>query len=361
MDPSGKILAVTSFSRDITEKKRAEAELKETKDYLEKLLSYANAPIIVWDPDNRITSFNHAFERLTGWRAETVLGQDLQILFPDASREESLAKIGRTLEGEQWESVEIPILQRSGGVRLVLWNSANIYGQGGRTLRATIAQGQDITERKEAEQKLKASLDEKEVLLKEIHHRVKNNLQIIASMLSLQLESIKEEADRVQLLESQNRVGTLALIHEKLYGSEDLARIPFDRYIADLASSLLRSYRELAPHVELDLDLEEVHLGIGTSIPLSLILHELVSNTMKHAFRERAKGRLAIGLRRLGKDRYQMTVLDDGIGLPEDLDVEGVKSLGFQLVSVLARQIGAEVQIRRQGGTEFRLTFEERP
>jgi PAS domain S-box-containing protein len=140
--------------QDITERKRAEEELRETSDYLDSLLNYANAPIIVWDPEFRISKFNHAFEHLSGYEAEKVLGKHLSVLFPEKSREESLTEIQHTLAGEQWEGVEIPILRKDGNVRTVLWNSANIHAADEKTLMATIAQGQDITERKQLEEKL---------------------------------------------------------------------------------------------------------------------------------------------------------------------------------------------------------------
>jgi len=154
-DESGKIIGSVSVVRDVTENWAAEDALRSTRDYLEKLLDYANAPIIVWDPSSRITQFNHAFEHITGRRASEVTGKDLSILFPSDTKDESLAKIKRTLSGEHWESVEIPILRRDGTTRIALWNSANIYGDDGRTLVATIAQGQDITERKEADAALR--------------------------------------------------------------------------------------------------------------------------------------------------------------------------------------------------------------
>lgn len=138
-----------------SDRQQARETLRRTRDFLEKLIDYANAPIIVWDPTFRITQFNHAFERLTGYSADDVIGQHLDILFPEASREESIEKISRTLSGEHWESVEIPILRTDGGIRLALWNSANIYDEDGKTLLATIAQGQDITERKMAEDRLR--------------------------------------------------------------------------------------------------------------------------------------------------------------------------------------------------------------
>jgi PAS domain S-box-containing protein len=143
------------YGIDITERKQAEEVLRQTRDYLESLFNYANAPIICWDAKFEITRFNHAFEYLTNYKAEEAIGKDLSILFPKESREESLSKIERTLSGEHWEVVEIPILRKGGDIRIVLWNSANVYAEDGKTLIATIAQGQDITERKRAEEEIR--------------------------------------------------------------------------------------------------------------------------------------------------------------------------------------------------------------
>jgi len=150
-DDSGVITGFVSINRDISERKRSDEDLRSTRTYLESLINYANAPIIVWDPSFRITRFNHAFERMTGYASEEVVGRELSMLFPEEVREGALARIRQTLEGEHWESVEIPILRKDGGVRWALWNSANIHAEDGRTLVATIAQGQDITERRESE------------------------------------------------------------------------------------------------------------------------------------------------------------------------------------------------------------------
>lgn len=148
-DEDGKtIIATIAQGQDITQRKKAEDALRETTDYLENLFDYANAPIICWDTKFKITRFNHAFEHLTDYKADEVIGRDLGILFPEKTKEESLSKISRTLSGEYWEVVEIPILRRDGQVRIALWNSANVYAEDGKTIIATIAQGQDITERK---------------------------------------------------------------------------------------------------------------------------------------------------------------------------------------------------------------------
>jgi diguanylate cyclase (GGDEF)-like protein/PAS domain S-box-containing protein len=154
-DSQGNVSGLIGAILDITERKKAERALKETSDYLNNLIKYANAPIITWNPDFTITSFNHAFERMSGMKAEEVLGKKLDILFPKDSKKESISRIRQTLSGKFWESVEIPILRNDGSVRTALWNSANIYGADGKTLVSTIAQGQDITERKQAEDQIK--------------------------------------------------------------------------------------------------------------------------------------------------------------------------------------------------------------
>jgi PAS domain S-box-containing protein len=157
VDDSGAFAGALAMVSDITARKHAEDELRETRDYLDNLIRYANAPIIVWDPTRKIARFNRAFEFLTGYSSNEVTGQDLAMLFPQESRDESLASIDLALSGEYWESVEIPILRKDGAVRIALWNSANIYAEDGTTLIATITQGQDITERKHAEEALRES------------------------------------------------------------------------------------------------------------------------------------------------------------------------------------------------------------
>jgi PAS domain S-box-containing protein len=150
----GSFFEVDGIVFDITDRKKDEENLRKTRDYLEGLINFANAPIIVWDPESRITRFNHAFERLTGYEAREILGKDLSILFPEASRYETISNIRHTLSGQFWVSVEIPVLCKNGDIRIVLWSSANMYSKDGTSLMATIAQGQDITDRKHLEKQL---------------------------------------------------------------------------------------------------------------------------------------------------------------------------------------------------------------
>ncbi len=196
------ILATIAQGQDITERKRVEEALRETRDYLENLFDYANAPIIVWDPAFRITRFNHAFERLTGYTAGEVVGRELRLLFPEASRDESLSKIARALSGEYWESVEIPILRQDGETRLALWNSANIYAEDGTTLMATIAQGVDITARKQAEEalrqrtiELQARNEELDAFDHTVAHDLKGPLTLITGFAELLEDHIAAALD----------------------------------------------------------------------------------------------------------------------------------------------------------------------
>ncbi|RZN37722.1 MAG: PAS domain S-box protein [Methanophagales archaeon ANME-1-THS] len=345
---------------DITDRKRAEEALRETRDYLENLFNYANAPIIVWDPYFTITRFNHAFEHLTGRRATEVVGKSLDILFPEDKREEAMNLIRRALAGERWETVEIPILHTDGTVKIVLWNSATLYAGDGTTPIATIAQGQDITDRKYAEEQIKASLREKEILLREIHHRVKNNLQIISTLLYLQSSYIKDEKAFEMFKDSQNRIKSMALIHDKLYQFKDLGKIDIAGYIRDLATDLFHSYGVRPDGIKLRINVYEVLLGVNTAIPCGLIINELVSNALKHAFPDGKEGEIRIELIRSGgEETFTLIVADNGIGFPADLDFRNTKTLGLQLVITLVDQLKGTIELDRRSGTEFKITFAE--
>jgi PAS domain S-box-containing protein len=344
------------LKKEMAERKRAEEELRESRDYLDSLVNYASAPIVVWSPEFKITRFNHAFEHLTGYKAEEVIGKQLNLLFPKENRDESLNKIERTLSGEYWKSVEIPILRKDGNIQELLWNSANIYAEDGTMLIATIAQGTDITARKQAQDKLTASLKEKEVLLKEVHHRVKNNLQVISSLLNLQSQHIKDKESLEMFQESQNRVRSMALIHEKLYTSEDLAHIDIAAYIQDLTASLFSAY-PVNNAIKITIAITDIFLTITTAIPCGLIINELVTNALKHAFPHQQKGTITVSMTPSTNDSLILTVSDTGIGFPEGIDFRNTATLGMQLVISLVEQLEGTITLDRSEGTRFRIEF----
>ena len=205
----------------------------------------------------------------------------------------------------------------------------------------------------------KASLKEKEVLLKEIHHRVKNNLQIISSLLTIQAEKIKDHDALEYFKESQNRIVSMAIIHEKLYQSGDLARIDIAEYIRTLTNDLFHSYGVHSDVISLKINAKGNLMGIDTAIPCGLIINELVSNSLKHAFPAGKKGEISIDLSSHGNDHYVLNVSDDGVGIPENLDIDNTESLGLRLINTLADQLDGSIVLDRNDRTTFRIEFSE--
>jgi two-component sensor histidine kinase len=217
---------------------------------------------------------------------------------------------------------------------------------------------QEIAERMRAEEQIKASLKEKEVLLKEIHHRVKNNLQIVSSLLHLQSQYIKDQPALDVLVESQNRIRSMALIHERLYRSQDLASIDFAVYIQDLTTHLIRSYRARPAPIDLKIDAQDVYLAVDTAIPCGLITNELISNALKHAFPDGKAGEIRIKMELEGDRQFTLIVGDNGVGFPPDVDFENTESLGMQLVNTLVNQLDGTIELHSDDeGAEFRITF----
>ncbi|WP_414512069.1 PAS domain S-box protein [Nostoc sp. PCC 9305] len=213
-------------------------------------------------------------------------------------------------------------------------------------------------ERKQWEEQIKASLLEKEVLLKEIYHRVKNNLQVISSLLNLQSAYIKDKDDLTIFQQSQQRIASMALVHEKLYQSQDLARINFGEYIRDLVASLFTVYEVNEDAIALTISTENcIFLGLDTAIPCSLIIHELVSNSLKYAFPKDSKGAINIEIKKILNNNLMLIVSDNGIGLPPNFDFKNIASLGWELVDALTHQLAGKINITGSTGVECQVTF----
>ena len=497
---------------EIEERRKAENTLRETSQYLENLINYANAPIIVWDPEFKITLFNRAFEHLTDWAAADVIGKPLDIILPKGCLTEVMALIRKTVTGERWESVEIPILHRNGGIRMVLWNSAPIYGADGKTIISIIAQGQDITDRKKieseyrlraseyakmnvaleeeirqrkesdatlkktlsllnaslestadgifvvdqlgritgynqnfmsmwdipsallesgenekvinfvlpqlkdpkgflasirelhanpgresfdmiefadgkiferyskpqkigdsvvgrvwsyrditdrkhAEERLVASLQEKEVLLREIHHRVKNNLQLISGLLDMTRMRTGDESTNEILTDMMLKIQTMAQIHTRLYESKQFGKVSLTGQIRDQIAGLSNIYSHKGHEISCEIHSDEIFLPVDQAIPCALVVNEVLSNAYKHAFKGRKKGTIEISVME-GNGRISIAVRDNGIGLPADFDISRTSSLGLKLIRTLvSHQLKGSFTLRSQDGTEMSMEF----
>ncbi len=216
----------------------------------------------------------------------------------------------------------------------------------------------EIEERKKAEKQLELSLAEKEVMLREIHHRVKNNLQVISSLLNMQIRSMKDHPGIEALQESRSRVSIMATIHEKMYQSKDLANISFNTYVASFAQNCLSLYGASAQKITFVLEESDITMGVGQAISCGLIINELLINSLKYAFPDNRCGTITVSLREAGNDMLELRVGDDGIGLPKNIELEKVQSLGLHLVYILAEdQLDGTIELNREGGTRFQIIF----
>jgi PAS domain S-box-containing protein len=215
---------------------------------------------------------------------------------------------------------------------------------------------QDITERRRAQEQIKTSLEEKEILLKEIHHRVKNNLQIVSGLLHLQSRHIQDEKILAAFDNSQHRIASMAMVHEELYRSQDLTRIDFSTYIHNLVDHLFESFSADTRHIALDIQIEDTFVEIDTAIPLGLIVNELVTNALKHAFPEDATGTIRIALTTSGTGDFTLIIGDDGKGLPPEVDLQQSSSLGLKLVDSLTSQLKATLEYDRSAGTTYTIS-----
>jgi two-component sensor histidine kinase len=229
-------------------------------------------------------------------------------------------------------------------------NNGNVLG--------SIHIAHDITKRKEMEVKLEKALEEKDTLMKEIYHRTKNNLMVISSLLSLQSRYIKDKDTQSIFKESQNRAKSMAMIHEKLYRSGDLEHLNFAEYIVNLSNDLYDTYTLDKNLIKLVLDIDEVTLNVEISIPLALILNELLTNSLKHAFPDGRGGEIKVELKRYDES-FKLSVSDNGITFPEDLDYRNTDTLGILIVNSLTDQINGKLNLEKSNGTKFTVTFKD--
>jgi PAS domain S-box-containing protein len=342
---------------DITERKKVEDALKESEELFRSLVENMLDATLIINFDAEVLFANTAAANLIGLESASAgFGLKVTDFVHPEFKESVFEHISLVNEGKGGFFAEYKIKTLQNDVKWVEGIGTKIVFKG---KSAEIVTLRDITDRKLSEDKIKSSLKEKEVLLREIHHRVKNNLQIISSLLSLQSSYLKDEKAMDAFRESQNRVKSIAMIHEKLYQSTDLEKIDFEEYIHSLITRLFHSYNVNKDQIQSILEIDNVTLNINTAIPCGLIINELVSNSLKHAFPDGREGKINIALNSDNGRNFELTISDDGVGFPKDVDFQNTETLGLQLVNTLVRQLEGSIELENSKGTAFKINFEE--
>lgn len=357
-DLKGNIIGLEGSLRDITERKRVEDALRESNAKYRTLFESNPVYTILLDLEGNILDINDLAANLSGQSKNELIGKNFMEL--EFFQEEDLPNHKNRLQNFMYDQKVPPYVSKITINNQIRWLDNRIAGiKKDNKLNAILVISTDITKNKNTEKEIKSSLKEKEVLLKEIHHRVKNNMQIISSLLNLQTKYVADDKLAVDVLkESQNRVKSMAMIHEKLYQSNDISHIKFDDYIESIVSDLFYSYNIDKTQIKPFLSVEDVKLNIETAVPCGLIINELVSNILKHAFNGVSTGKIKISLKG-NDDKYFLNISDNGIGFPEDIDFKNTNSLGMQLVNNLVDQIDGDITLNMSQGTEFKITFKE--
>jgi len=327
---------------------------------LKQLLESTVEGIYGIDRKRRCTFINDSAAKMLGYDPEECLKKDMHELVHHHKANGEIypfydCPILKSMELQKGLSVDSDIYWKKDGTSLPVEYSAYPIIDNGETTGAVIA-FTDITERKKSFEKIESSLKEKEVLLREIHHRVKNNLQIISSMLNLQTNYISDKKSLAILEESRNRVRSMALIHEKLYQNESFSSLNIKDYVIELVNNLMRSYRADSRIIS-EINISDIFINTDTAIPLGLIINELVSNSLKYAFPDGRKGKITISLIPITSEKFQMIISDNGVGLPENFDIKKTNTLGLQLVSSLVTQLDGEILLTNNAGAQLQIDF----
>ncbi len=330
-------------------------ELEKTTERVEAILSNSPDAILLLNKDLVIEVTNPAAYDMFSNDPEGEFELTLGDLFHQDYIEVLHKLIASCIDSGQSRGFDLIARRHDGAVFNAGVALASVYEDGVVTGFVCILR--DITEQVQAEKQIKSSLKEKEVLLQEIHHRVKNNMQVISSLMALQAGYTDDDRVHQMFRESQGRIRSMALVHEQLYRSHDLARIDFSQYIHELTSNLMRSYQRTMGTIRLDVKSDPIYLDIDTAIPCGLIINELVSNALKHAFPNGRDGLITVAFQKSRDRSLSLMVRDNGVGFPEGLNVYKTESLGLQLVTSLTAQLNATIGLQQNGGTVFEIRF----
>ncbi len=347
-----------TFGLVIMVNQRLTAELAEAKEHFEEIFDTSpDGALITSAGDGQITEVNRAFFGMMGYTNTESVGKtslDIRLWKNSEERRKFVRELDEKGMVENFETV---FVRKDGSERFGLVSAKKITLHGKPHI---ISVTRDITERRKAEEELKLLLKEKEILVREVHHRVKNNFAVVTSLLSLQSRQIEDQRIRDVLDKSRDRIRSMSLIHERLYQSKNLTHINLSEYIRSLANDLHRSYGADASNVTLSVKTDDVAIKLDQAIPCGLVLNELISNALKYAFPHgfKGKGLIEVTLSRKDGNKVELSVKDNGVGLPENFGAKKAESLGMKIVTMLAEdQIGGTLDIVRKKGTEFVVRF----
>ncbi len=349
-DDAGNLRGFTKVMRDITERMKAEEQLKQQA----QLLELARDIIMVRKLNGTISFWNDAASETYGWSKAEAIGKLSHELLNTVSSQPMPNIEAVLFANNRWEG-ELGHTRRD-GTQLTVWSRWALQFDSHGFPVCILEINTDITARKRADQQLRESLREKEVLLKEIHHRVKNNLQVIASLLSLQSEHLADPKVLAMLEEMNNRVRSIAAIHEMLYGSADLSRIDFAGYLNTITKDLQSFFSDRASKVQVKVDADPIFLDITKAAPCGLIVNELLTNSFKHAFPDNREGVITVSFHCPG-EACVLEISDNGVGMPDGLDPQNATSMGLQLLGLLVQQLKGKLEIDRSAGTRLTITF----
>ncbi|MGE5239634.1 MAG: sensor histidine kinase [Chloroflexota bacterium] len=341
-------------------RRKIEAKLQESEERFRRIFEDGPIGILVCEPNYRVLKANKAFCELLGYAEEELVGRSITDLTYPEDIEKSVYLSEQALRGEiPLFQLEKRYVKKNGDSLWVNLTATVIKDRDGKVLYA-IGMVVDITKRKLVEERLKASLREKETLFRELCHRTKNNMQVISNLIDLQVLSMNDQQALSLFKDTQNRIKSMALVHEKLYQSKDLSNLNLKDYIGDLADAVLESYQLSSENISLQLDVESIYVSIDTATPCGLIINELMSNSLKHAFPGGRRGEISLILRQKAEGELDLRFSDNGVGLPRGFDLGNTRSLGLTLVKNLSeKQLKGTIEVRTGCPTEFHITFKE--
>ena len=348
------LVVVLGTATDITERWITDNRIRESEEKYKYLIESIEEGLIIKDEFEKISFTNNAARKIFGYSEKEMDNMDFQKLVSLEDFARLQIETDKHIKGES-SKYELEVICKDEEKRLILITASPIFDND--TFMNTIAIFVDVTDIRKAGLKIESQLHEKEVMLQEIYHRVKNNLQIISSMLKLQASYVDDEYSIQMFRNCQHRVKSMSLVHEKLYRSDNLSKISFKDYTESLIKNLFASLNINSNRIKYELDIKNVNLNISVAIPCGLIINELITNALKYGFPDDKQGIIKISINKLDNGKLKLTVWNNGVDLPEDFDMDNLNSFGMKLVDILKHQLEAELTIERDEGVAFSLIF----